>query len=35
MGLNSYLLLMVLSYPQNTFVARPVIGGSFAPLLIR
>ncbi|KAJ5510299.1 hypothetical protein N7453_002402 [Penicillium expansum] len=23
------------NYPQNTFVARPVIGGSFAPLLVR
>ncbi|KAJ5780444.1 hypothetical protein N7457_005604 [Penicillium paradoxum] len=22
-------------YPQNTFVARPVMGGSFAPLLVR
>ncbi|CAG8400235.1 unnamed protein product [Penicillium salamii] len=23
------------NYPQNTFVARPVMGGSFAPLLVR
>ncbi|KAJ5970611.1 uncharacterized protein N7479_000529 [Penicillium vulpinum] len=23
------------NYPQNTFVARPVMGGSFAPILVR
>ena len=28
-------LLTEPSYPENTFVARPVMGGSFAPLLVR